>query len=229
MHELSLKGVSVMLAIPVNRDFPWQTNLSIVKTVCALNDYRVEFDYKLATNGSLIQKVRSELAHQFLKSKANRLFWIDSDMEWEPEAFLRILALSTVMPIVGAAYPAKRDGKAYFFLSPGSEQMRCNEWGCIQVKGFGLGFTCVQREVIERLAEKAETVPDDEGGRMPMIFRCGILDGRFHGEDMNFFADCRALGYEVNADPSIELGHVGGKAWRGKLMDTLDVVKEQAA
>ncbi len=55
-----------------------------------------------------------------------------------------------------------------------------------------------------------------------MIFRTGIdADGEYRSEDMHFFKACRKLGYEVCIDPNIELGHVGGKEYRGKLMDAL--------
>lgn len=220
--ELSLSGLSVMLAVPVNRDFPWQTHESIVKTICALKDRGVPFVHQLLTGGSIVQAVRSHLAHRFLKSEMNRLFWIDSDMAFGPEEFLRILALSSKMPVVGASYPVKRDPNIEFLVHLLGDTVEANEWGCIPVGGMGLGFTCVAREVAEQIAARSPIVTNDDGEKMPMTFRCGVENGRFVGEDMNFFADCRSLGYTVNADPNVTLGHVGGKVWRAKLMDAMD-------
>ena len=61
-----------------------------------------------------------------------------------------------------------------------------------------------------------------DGEDVPMIFRTGIgEDGVYRSEDMHFFKACRGLGYKVHVDPNIELGHVGGKEWKGKLQDTL--------
>jgi hypothetical protein len=219
--ELSFSGLSVMLAIPVNRDFPWQTENSVVKTVCELKDRGVPFTHQLLTGGSIIQAVRSNLAHTFLKSDCNRIFWLDSDMEWEPDAFMRILALSSKMPVVGASYALKKEPHLEFALNMQGDVVEANEWGCIQVAGMGLGFTCVAREVIEQLAAKAPLIRNDQGEMVPMIFHCGVEGEKFVGEDMNFFKDCQRLGYDVNIDPYITLGHVGGKSYKGKLMEAM--------
>ncbi len=225
--ELSISGLSVMIAIPVNRDFPWQTNMALVQTVCALKDRNIPFDYQLVAGGSLIDKARSELAHKFLKSEMNRLFWIDSDIAWKPEAFLRVLALTSKMPIVGAAYCAKRGPNTEFMLSIDGNRLEANEWGCLQIGGMGLGFTCVAREVIEQLAEGAKRVRNDMGERVAMIFRTGVEGDAYVGEDMNFFRDAAKLGYDCNVDPQIELGHVGGNEYRGRLRDALTLTKAE--
>lgn len=219
--SLSLKGLSVTLAIPVNRDFPWQTNLSLIRTVCALKDRRIEFDYQLLTNGSIIEVMRSRLAHTFLKGTTNRLFMIDSDQSWEPESFLRILGLTGQMAVVGATYPAKREGSIDFLMDYGGSELRANEFGCFEVGGMGLGFTCVQREVIEKLAENAPKIKDEKGEMIPMIFHCEVDGEVFRGEDMNFFSDCRTAGYKIHVDPSITMGHIGAKEYRGRMMDAL--------
>ena len=218
---LSLAGLSVMIAIPINRDLPWQTNMSIVQTVCEIKDRKIPFDYQLLVGGSIVQAVRSHLAHKFLKSKMNRLFFIDSDMSWAPEDFIRVLALSSVMPVVGAAYPAKKGPSTEFMINVIDPKAKANEWGCLPIGGMGLGFTCVAREVMEKIAAESPIVTNDDGEKMPMTFRCGVEGGRFIGEDMNFFGDCRRHGYTVNVDPKIEIGHVGGKEYRGKLIDAM--------
>jgi hypothetical protein len=111
-------------------------------------------------------------------------------------------------------------------MSPQAE-MASNEWGCIPINGFGLGFTVVCREVIEALGKDAPKVFFDapESGnrrrRIPHIFRCDIVEDEFRGEDMAFLADARAHGYEVWLDPSLEISHVGAKAYGGKIMDAL--------
>ena len=166
------------------------------------------------------------LAHYFLKSDCNKLFWIDSDMNWLAESFFRLLALSTKMPIVGATYPAKRGPGAEFQLDLVSDRVEANEYGCLPVKGLGLGFTVVDRSVIETLAAKSRKFMED-GEAVAAIFRTGLGDDDIlRSEDMHFFKDCRDNGYPVMVDPKIELGHVGSKVWKGKLIDAL--VKQDA-
>ena len=86
---------------------------------------------------------------------------------------------------------------------------------------MGLGFTCVHREVIERLAETAPRVTNNHGKVVSMMFRVTVDNGLFVGEDMNFFADCAKLGYPLWCNPNISLGHNGDKEYKAKLMDVL--------
>ncbi len=219
--ELDIKGLEVFIACPCNRDFPWQTTKSLIETVQELMRRGIVHTIQFLAQGSQIDHDRSELAYQFLKTERNRLFWIDSDMAWEPESFIRLLALSTVHPIVGATYPAKRGPATEFHIEVENTTLEADETGCLEVWGLGLGFTCVHREVIERLAARANHFARD-GEFVPMIFRTGIDDeGKYRSEDMHFFRACRALGYKVKVDPTIELGHVGGKEYRGRLLDAL--------
>lgn len=218
--KYSLCGVSVYIAIPVNRDLPYQTVLSLLETVDMLNKRSIDYDIQLVTGVSIIEKSRSSLAHRFLKGSMTRLFWIDSDMSWSAESFLQVLSKTVAMDVVGATYPAKSPDLRFVLKADGgtlgSKPLKSNEHGCIPVRGMGLGFTCCRREVIERLAADAPKVTED-GEVVPMIFRSEVKDGSFYGEDMVFFGDCLKVGAGVWCDPAIELGHVGGHEYRGAL------------
>ncbi len=219
--ELDIAGLSVFLACPVNRDFPWQTTRSLIETAQLLTARGVPNEFRFLTQGSQIDFDRSELAHQFLKSDYNRLFWVDSDMSWSAGDFLRLLALSVVMPVVGASYPAKQEPGAKFLVEVPGTEMEANEWGCLSIFGMGLGFTVLRREVVQRLSDEAPRFARN-GETVPMIFRTGIdADGCYRSEDMHFFKACRKAGFPVMVDPTVELGHVGGKEYRGRLMDAL--------
>ncbi|MES2155741.1 MAG: hypothetical protein V4510_11455, partial [bacterium] len=219
--DLDIKDLSIFLATPVNRDFPWQTARSLIETAEALTIRGVPHSFQFLAQGSQIDHDRSQLAHQFLQSKHNRIFWIDSDMSWDADSFLRVLALSTVHAVVGASYPAKKGPGLEFHIEVEKAELEADEYGCLKVWGLGLGFCCVAREVIEKLAEQSPRFTRD-GEVIPMIFRTGIDDeGTYRSEDMHFFRACRKLGYAVNVDPTVELGHIGGKEYRGRLIDAL--------
>ncbi len=222
---LSIEGLNPYCAMPCNRDMSWQTTMSLVEMTDALARRGMEFKFQMLTQGSQIDRDRSELAKLFLESDCDKLFWIDSDMRFSPDAFLRILALSTVMPIVGASYPAKKHGSTEFLVAMDKTELEANEYGCFEVHGYGLGFCCIQREVMEKCAEVSPTFLDN-GKPLKMIFRTGIdfEDGVYRSEDMHFFKLCRSLGYKVMLDPMIELGHIGCEEHRGKLIDAVQPV-----
>lgn len=219
-----LSGVSVMLAMPVNRDLPWQTAQSLIETTIVLKDKGIPFDVQLVVGSSIVEVARSKVADAFLKTGHTRLMMLDSDQTWQAKDLVRLLALSTKMDVIVGAYPAKRDPPT-FLLSPEDGAVSSNEWGCIPIKGIGLGFTIVHRRVIEELAADApKLIFPDTPEPIAHIFRCDTVDGVFRGEDMAFFADVRKLGYEVFMDPTIDVGHVGAKAYGGSIMDALQQV-----
>lgn len=49
------------------------------------------------------------------------------------------------------------------------------------------------------------------------------------GEDMNFFQDCVDAGFPVWCDPTVRLGHEGGKVYCGALSDVLETSLKEAA
>lgn len=172
---------------------------------------------------SLPHHARTKAAWCFLETKNTHLFWIDSDIVWEGADFLRFLALGTKLECVCGAYPVKRDPPTFMLSSedPG-KPLEANEFGCLPIGGIGMGFTIVQRKVMEQLAAKAPLLRFPEiDNPIPHIFRCDDSNGDARGEDMAYFADIRGLGYTVWLDPNITLGHVGPKTYSASMKDHL--------
>lgn len=210
-----------MIAMPVHRDIPADTVLSLLSTVAQLQAGNIRYETHLQVGSSLVEVARTKCAHSFLEGKHNRIFWIDSDIKWSADDFFRILALSTKYDVIGALYPYKEDPPLFGFNFD-EPKFEADEYGCFSVNGLGLGFVCMQRHVIGKLAANAPKLkfamlPDP----MPHIFRCDTIDGTFRGEDIALCADIRALGYEIKIDPTITLGHVGAKTYSARLIDFL--------
>lgn len=213
--------LSVAIGFPTGPTLPWPTALSLARTThaCAMRGIDVTIDY--VAGSSIITTARSMVVQRFLKGNKKRLFWIDSDIEWEPEDFLRLLGMSAQLDIVCGAYPLKReDQKAFVIRNPDLTKVTINPLGCIKVQGTGLGFCVMTRDVIAKIvATKPQVMNQGSGEIMPDVFRIDTFQGLLRGEDIAFFDDLMALGYEIWLDPTIELGHVGHKVFRG------DVVK----
>lgn len=224
--SLSLEGVSVMIGIPVGGGMlPVDTVNSLVQTCLSLKAHGVPFELLLLGGCSIVQHARCYVGHGFLESTMNRLFMIDADIAWKPEDFMRMLALSTRMDVVCAAYPAKRDAVTFMLTDMDTERMKTNEYGCLPIHGVGLGFTVITREVMQRQAEAVPKVIFSEHPELrPYLFRCDIHNGSARGEDIAFFADLMGLGYTVWLDPAVSLGHIGTKVYRGSIRDALQKV-----
>jgi hypothetical protein len=225
--KVDMAGVSVMLAMPTHRDIPAGTVASLLATQDLLTAKRIPFEVQLQVGNSLVTHARSKIAHTFLKSDKSLLFWVDSDIEWEAKDFLRLCALATKMDVVGGAYPAKRD-PIVFFLDPSSGgDIESNEYGCLKIGGWGMGFTVMNRRVIEAVAAKSPKLKFN-GSNEPIahMFRCDEIDGFARGEDMAFFADVKELGFEAFLDPSVTLGHIGSKTYTASIANMLRPIGE---
>lgn len=228
--ELSITNLRVMLVMPVHRDIAARTVRSLLETQAECLVRGIPIDIEMQVGSSLVHHARTKAAHLFLQSDYNRIFWIDSDISWQAKDFLRLLALSTKMECVCGAYPLKSDPPLFLLNVDLDTNIQANEYGCIPVKGAGLGFTCVQRGVMEQLAAKAPLLKyPDMDVKIPRVFRCDDNDGNARGEDMAFFADIRELGYLVNLDPNITLGHIGQKEFVGTMSAFLTEQPAQAA
>lgn len=225
--KFDMAGVSVALAMPTHRDIPPMTVRSLLETKGMLQERGIPLSIEIQAGSSLVHHARTKAAWGFLKTTCTHLFWVDSDIAWNGADFLRLLALGTKMPCVGAAYVSKSDPPTFCLnLAKPGEDIEANEYGCIPIDGLGLGFTVVQRKVIEELAAKAPQLkfPDIPEGPIPHIFRCDDTNGEARGEDMAFFADVLALGYPVYLDPTINLGHIGPKIYAGAIGNLINPV-----
>jgi hypothetical protein len=220
--QLSMAGIRVMLAMPTHRDIPVMTVRSLLETQDVLTQRGIPCDVEMQCGGSLVHHARTKAAWHFLQSDCTHLFWVDSDISWQAKDFLRLLAIGNQLECVSAAYPCRAD-PLRFFIAHSETEFEANEYGCIPVRGLGLGFTVVQRVVVEQIAAKSPKLiyPDIDEGPVPRIFRCDERDGHARGEDIAFFDDVHDLGYQVWLDPSIELGHIGAKEYRARFSDHL--------
>lgn len=225
-----------MLAILICYDIEFETHLSCLATqeTCIKNgiDLRITPVYGVR----YVPAARSQAVHAFLQSDATHLFFIDSDMEWQARDFMRFLALGSKAGCVYAAYPHRRD-PLDFMVSvseplDGDNSVATNEWGCIPMrgspfKGAGLGFSVIQRGVLERMAKDApRLIFPSSAEPIACVFDTDAVDGKFRGEDIRFFAQADQLGEAVWLDPSVALGHVGKKIFRGRMADHLKLTAQ---
>ena len=229
--KFDMAGVSVMLAMPTHRDINPLTVRSLLETQEACIKRGIQLEVQMQVGTSLVHHARTKAADLFLRSECNRLFFIDSDIVWSGDDFIRMVALSTRMECVTAIYTCKVDPPRFCLnVDDPTAVMKTNEFGCLPMQGggMGLGYTIIQRGVIEELSAKAPLAKfPDIDQPVSYVFRCDIHNGDARGEDMAFFADVRDLGYVVNLDPHVTLGHVGAKEYRASILDHLDHLKQE--
>jgi hypothetical protein len=213
----------VMIGMPVYRDVPVPTVLSLLSTVSFLRRKNLSYGVAMPFGESVVSSARNRTATIFLGSDCTHLFTIDADMTWEAEDFYKVLMLGCKYPVVGATYTTKTE-PSVFMVDPETEEP--DDEGCILASGLGLGFTCVQRQVIERLAESS-TVGELLSDNMQKIKVHEIYRNDNKGEDKVFFRDVIDMGYEVRVCVGVSPGHIGTKIFRGNFAKALEDERNQ--
>lgn len=189
-----------------------------------------------------IDFARNKLVRDFLESDADDLIFIDADVGWKPESFLRLLTWDK--DIVGGAYPFKEETEGYpvrYIFDENKRLKQCPETNLIEASYIPTGFMRIRRRVFEKMIsvfgkEKLEVVEylqsGEEKGRYLNFFSTGKVGNQKYGEDVNF---CRVwrdyCGGQIWCDPEMDFAHTGNKNYRGNLADYLrrEMDRQQAA
>jgi len=168
---------------------------------------------------SLIQRARNSLVKLALDGKYDNIFFIDSDTEWEPEWFFRLLERPE--PIVGGALIKKTDKEGYT-VKLLDKQLKFSEDGkLIQADGVGTGFLKVSKFALEKLWIASDPYTS-EGEEHRMVFDIKVENGDLISEDYVLCNKWKNLGYKVWLDPTITCNHIGIKKFKGDLNKFLD-------
>jgi len=208
--------------------------LSMFKTTQALSQVPCAFRLTTLRNESLVTRARNILTAMFLESDASHLFFLDADIEWEPESILR--AVSANKDIVASAYPKKALPIQYAlnfkFLDPVNKRIRF-ENGLVEVLDASTGFFCIKREVFERmmveypeLHYKNDSNIDEKVAKYCYAFfdtHIDEEDRRYLSEDYRFCRLWQKLGGEIWLDPKTKLNHVGTYTFEGNVDSIISI------
>lgn len=212
MQSYNLKGLNVFIAMPVKDEVHPNTVIALLDTMTLLREKAIPHEFAFQIGGTLCGGRNSAVA-AFLASSANRLLFIDSDMIWQPSDIIRLLAMSTVMDIVVAAYPTRSEPMGFFIKVSDGQNIPLNEHGCAAIDGTGMGLAMMHRRVLEDVSAKAPPIRYMTQTILPWVFKFEVHDGAFRGEDIGFFEDAKKLGYQCWLDPTITPGHFGKKVF----------------
>jgi hypothetical protein len=171
---------------------------------------------------SVVSRARNLLVQDMLESDADYLVFIDSDINFEPEDILRLMAWAqdSKKGIV-AGVPRVRDvNKTYIADLDHDENgdLTMNAMGLVRATRVATAFMLIQRNVIETMiAAHPEWQYYDKrcDKTVPALFDFKLTEEGYIGEDFLFCDRARELGFEVWVDPTISLGHMGVQEYTG--------------
>jgi glycosyltransferase involved in cell wall biosynthesis len=196
----------------------WFAN-SLVSTVKEAEKKGVFVHAIYTSYDSLVQRARNSLVKIALENQYDDLFFIDSDVEWEPEWFFRLLERPE--PVVGGALVKKTDNEGYTVKLTDKNLKFSEDGKLIQADGVGTGFLKVSRFALEKLWLASDPYTS-EGKEHRMVFDIKVENGDLISEDYIMCNKWKNLGYKVWLDPTITCNHVGIKKFEGDLNKFLD-------
>jgi hypothetical protein len=153
---------------------------SMMRLIVMCNHYGIQYTVSTLANESLVTRARNTIVSFFMeKADATHLFWIDADIEFNPEDVLRMVAYDK--DVIAGAYPKKAinwdsiikavqnfpdetaatiEGHSSNYVvnfdllkdanNKPTPQVQIKH-NLIKLKDAGTGFMCVKREVFEKM------------------------------------------------------------------------------
>jgi len=195
--------------------------------ICMQNGIEIRFSFLF--NESLITRARNYLVDEFIRSGYTHLLFIDSDIHFDPQDILALIALNK--DIIGAPYPKKsinwknialamvRDpavapgvldtlvGDYVFNPVPGTKQFTVTE--PLEVMEIGTGFMMIKREVFDKFKNaypKQNYKPDHvgqanfDGSRYIHAYFDTVIDNGYTYDDLYALIVRSSLGETVSED-----------------------------
>jgi glycosyltransferase involved in cell wall biosynthesis len=205
---------------------------SLTQTCRLLTVMGIGWRYMELSGDSYVHRARNTMVDTFLRDPdATHIFFVDSDMSWDPEAFVKMCMLPD--DVVGAAYPVKNNWEAWTSIphldvEPNGTtniQGRPLEDGSALIKASVLagGFVRISRRVFETFKEKYpdlwyhEPTTDKENPehKFTAFYGAESIDHKFFGEDHCFAKRLRDIGIPMWIYPNVNIVHWGYKDFGG--------------
>lgn len=218
-----LAGKSIFIALPAY-DFKVSLKLaiSLARFAQAAPKHGIDIQIGSICGCSVVSRARNLLAQDMLDSKCDYLLFIDSDINFEPEAIFRLMAWASdpKKGVVAAVPRTRSETKTYIANLDYDEnrELTMNSMGLVRAERVATAFMIVRREVFETLdkAHPEWRYYDNRSGRtLPCMFDFQLTEEGYIGEDFLFCDRVREHGFDVWIDPTITLGHMGVQEYSG--------------
>lgn len=195
-----------------------------LQSICL--QYGVEIKFSFLFNESLITRARNYLVDEFLRSDCTHLLFIDSDIHFEPQDVLALIALDK--DVIGAPYPKKSInwrnianamiknptlnpgeldglvGDYVFNPVPGTTSFNVRE--PLEVLEIGTGYMLIKREVFDKFKAaypKQNYRPDHvgqanfDGSRYIHAYFDTVIDNGYTYDDLYQLVKLAAAGDNI--------------------------------
>ena len=229
----------VYVATPCYDSMRVETCVSLLDTFSALGGSGIECKFK-SVKTSLVTHGRNLLTCGFLDSGFDYMLFVDADVEFKPEAIMRMLVPKK--DVIVTPYRVKEDGMKYAVKFKDPDNVKILPWDIVEIEEGPAGLMLIHRKVFEMLMGKhpelkinfdtptRDKMNEEIGATEDAIDRYmynfwdttfGLDTGEWKGEDLSFCALVREMGIKIYANLDSETTHHGSRGWKGRFGDYL--------
>jgi hypothetical protein len=168
--------------------------IALSETMKAASMMGIDVTAAIMGNGAFIDLARNTFVQMFLdNTDCTHLFFIDADLKWEARAFIGLV--SAGLPVCAGVYQRRQMPPDYpvKYVEADEGGLHIVKGGWIACERVPTGFLCIERKVIEEMAEESIKLNLTNQPPTPRLFYTKLTeDNRFMGEDFVWCDDYRA-------------------------------------
>lgn len=205
---------------------------SVLRLTKMIDDREWGYKFRFVANDALISRARSFQVAEFLESECTHLFFIDADIDFEPEDAIKMIEAD--LDVICGIYPAKvirwdwvkeavEGGAPVDTLSSHACQFVYNGGAItlgddtpVEISDGGTGFMLIKRQVFEILSPITKDFTSTEVNRsyrkkVKLFFDTSVDEDndQYLSEDYHFCKLWRKAGGKIFAAPWAVLKHIG--------------------
>ena len=225
---------SVFIAMPCYDSVKINTMLSVIKLVQQLGKSGIETGIH-TMNSPLIHQARNYLTSVFLTTQYQYMLFVDSDVEFQPEAVLRMMVAKKNIVCTPYRVKAEELSKHIYtveFKDP--KNILVLAGGLVEIEAGPTGLMLIDRKVFEKIIKnhpelkirnKATPKAEKSHEFYYNFFDFGFNDGYAMGEDVSFCRLARGNGFKIYANIESSTTHHGSFAWEGTFGESMKSIK----
>ena len=205
------------------------TIISLIKLVQQLGKSGIQVSIN-TMKSPLIHQARNYLTSVFLTTDFTHLLFVDSDVEFEPEAVLRMLVAKK--DVICTPYRVKSmDVNQKMYTVELKKDARMEASDLIEITAGPTGIMLIYRDVFKKIIEKFPDLkiknsvfpqPGPDHEYYYNFFEFTFEDGYAAWEDGSFCRLVEKLGFKLYANTASPTQHHGSYAWGGRVKDALE-------
>ena len=225
---------SIFIAMPCYDSVKINSMLSVIKLVQQLGKSGIECGIH-TMKSPLIHQARNYLTSVFLTTEYQYLLFIDSDVEFEPEAVIRMIV--SKKRIICTPYRVKSldiNKHVYTVEFKDPKNILVLAEGLVEIEAGPTGLMLIDRAVFERIMKnhpklKIKNKATPNAGKSHEFyynfFDFGFIEGYVMGEDVSFCKLARDNDFRIFANIQSPTVHHGSYAWKGTFGESMKSIK----